>query len=330
MGFERVVTHFDFDGVVCAALCSHIYGMENIFFTGPRDIANRRFPINERDIVTDLPYPSECGMWFDHHPGNLDDLAYRGIEVEDIPGRFRPDPSCARTVYDFFSEEWDLADYLADTVSETDIIDSFDYADIEDWRRPTPGKNVDAAIKAPHGDLRARNRFLKQLVLWIRDYPLEQIQNFREIVRLRALFEEKEQESLEIIRASNRFLEEDTNHELVIIDLTEYRVRPNIARHMAYLEFPDAKSAILVSNPVVDRRKTTNLGFSMSLAVNMNYEGHGKDVGEIMRKLNMGDGHAGAGAGVLNCATKEEMLRTREETLKEIFEIWQGQEESPK
>jgi hypothetical protein len=325
MGYQRIITHNDFDGLVCAAIVSHIHGMENIFFTGPRDVENNRHPIFDSDIVTDLPHAIGCGMWFDHHPGNLESLKLRGIEPEDVPGRFSPDPSCARTVYDFFSEEWELADYLADTVYEADILDSFDFLDIEDWRRPTPGKNVDASIKAPFRDLRAKNDYLKELALWIRDYPLDEIELFPKVQSLRADFEELERESTKIIGQCARFLEEDVEKEMVIIDLTGYRTRPNIVRHMAYLAYPEVKTAIVVANPVMNRVKSTNLTFSMSLGVLMNNTEHNKSIGEIMRTLNIGDGHAGAAAGALDCQGKDEMIRTREATLQKIFDLWQGQ-----
>ena len=325
MGYNRVVTHNDFDGVVCAALCSHVFGMEFFFYTGPRDIHNNRHPVTVQDIVADLPYPLECGMWFDHHPGNLEDVKLRGLDPKDIPGRFHPDPSCARTVYDYFSEEWDLADYLADTVYETDIIDSFDYSSIEDWRSPTAGKNVDASIKAPFKDGRHRNRYLKQVSLWVRDNPLDKIQHFPYVVSQRKQFEELEEHSVTIIRQCSRFLEEDTNEELIILDLTEYRQRPNIARHMAFLEYPEAKAVIVVGNPIVDGKKSTNISFSMSLSVLMNNQEHSKNIGDIMRSLNIGDGHAGAAAGAAECNSKDEMLKARESTLAEIYTIWQNQ-----
>ena len=324
-GLQRVVTHNDFDGVVCAALCSHIYGMENIFFTGPRDVASARFPIGDGDIVCDLPYPLDCGMWFDHHPGNLEDVKLRGIDPATIPGSFSPDPSCARTVWNFFEREWEMDPYLLDTVAETDVIDSFDYKTIEEWRAPTPGKQIDASIKSDFEDGRERLRYLKRVALWVRDYPLVEIADFNEVVQRRLAFEEKEQKSLEIIRQSTTFLESDKDKRVAVIDLTGFRTRPNVVRHMAYLEYTDAHAAIIVANPVWDGRKSTNLTFSMSLSLVLNNYDHAKDIGEIMRQLNIGDGHAGAGAGAVDCAGKDEMLRTKDKMLGEIVGIFLSQ-----
>lgn len=325
MGFTRVVTHNDFDGLVSASLCSHVLGMENFFYTGPRDIQSNRFPISDQDIVCDLPYPLDCGMWFDHHPGNLEDVKLRGIDPEDIEGRFSPDPSCARTVYDYFSEEWELAEYFDLTVDEADLIDSFDYESVEHWRSPSPGKNVDASIRAPFPDNRVRLRYLKKLTLWMRDYSLEEIQNFSQVKSLRVEYEKHEEKSREIIREAAMFLDEPDGKEVVFIDLTGYRTRPHIVRHMAYLEFPEVKAAAVIANPEFNGVKTNNIATSMSLSVIMNRMEHNKDVGEIMRKLNIGDGHAGAGAGLLECHSKDEMMGAREKLLRDILELWREQ-----
>ena len=57
----------------------------------------------------------------------------------------------------------------------------------------------------------------------------------------------------------------------------------------------------------------------------MNSVDHHKDVGLIMRELNIGSGHAGAGAGTVNCGSKAEMLKEKENLLREILEMYQKQ-----
>jgi len=58
----------------------------------------------------------------------------------------------------------------------------------------------------------------------------------------------------------------------------------------------------------------------------MNRREHTKDIGEIMRSLNIGDGHPGAGAGRIACRSKNEMLKVKEETTARIISIWKGME----
>ena len=67
MNIERIITHNDFDGVVSAALCSAAFGCDRFVFTGPNAIARAEISITTDDAVCDLPYPLECGAWFDHN-----------------------------------------------------------------------------------------------------------------------------------------------------------------------------------------------------------------------------------------------------------------------
>jgi len=70
MDYDRIITHGDFDGVVSGAICSFVLGVDTFIFTGPGAITRAEISIGTRDVVCDLPYPLECGLWFDHHPGN--------------------------------------------------------------------------------------------------------------------------------------------------------------------------------------------------------------------------------------------------------------------
>jgi len=325
MIYRRIVTHNDFDGLVSAALCSHVEGIDSFFYTGPRDIQTNRFPLYDTDIICDLPYSAKAGMWFDHHPGNLEAVIQQNIEPESIPGRFSPDPSCARTVYDYYSAEWDLADYFAYTVDQADMIDSFDYFSVEDWRSPSPGKTVDNSIRAPFPDNSTRLRYLNQLTAWLRDYSLEEVELFSHVQRLNNEFEQHERSSREIIREAATFLSEPQGDEIVFVDLTGYRTRPHVVRHMAYIEFPEVKAAAVLANPEFNRVKTTNVSVSMSLAVGMNLEDHSKDVGEIMRTLGVGDGHPGAGAGLLETDSKMAMFNAKEKLMRDILQLWRDQ-----
>jgi len=57
----------------------------------------------------------------------------------------------------------------------------------------------------------------------------------------------------------------------------------------------------------------------------MNKIEHNKDIGDIMRSLNLGSGHAGAAAGVINCDSKEEMLKKKNQLLNEIWDRFTSQ-----
>jgi len=81
-------------------------------------------------------------MWFDHHEGNLEDLKYRGIDPDSMPGAFSAKPSCTRVVFDFFSSKGSLPDRFSRLADEADVIDAFAYPGVEEWRRENAGQDA--------------------------------------------------------------------------------------------------------------------------------------------------------------------------------------------
>lgn len=324
--YERIITHNDMDGVASAAICSFVFRIDDIEFAGPNDIIRGEISTTERDIVCDLPYPLLCGLWFDHHEGNALDLRYRNIDIKAIAGRFAPKASCSRVVYEYFSEKGaSLPPYFEEIVEETDVIDSFNYRSVEEWRRETAGKLLDYFIKAGSSTLRDKYRSLKELVKWVRDLPL------RKVVALPAVkegidrYKGEEERMLKLLQVDAYFLPEDAQKEIIIIDLSRHNRRPQISKNLAFLLYPQA-AAVLEIHPLYDRGiKTTNLGFAIALSFTVNNDEHKKDVGEIMRELNMGDGHRGAAAGTLYADSKAEMLKKKQEVLQGIYKLWIGQ-----
>jgi hypothetical protein len=323
--YEKIVTHNDFDGIVSASLCSFSLGVEKVLFVGPSSIERSQVSITGTDVVCDLPYPLECGLWFDHHEGNFQALQYRNIDPSLLPGRFDMKPSCARVIFDFFSQEVTFPPWYEETVTEADIIDSFNYPSIEEWRKETPGRVIDKTLKISDPSLRERNAYMRNLVFQIRDHPLGEVAILPEIRRRFARYEDEELRMTKIIQESTSFLPLDRKGEMVILDLTGYKRRPDIVKNLAYLIFPDVLSVLEVHNLHDRGVKTNHLSFSLSLSLNINAREHKKDVGEIMRSLNIGDGHKGAAGGTVYCTSKAEMLKKKEEMINEIFRMWEGQ-----
>ncbi len=321
----RIITHSDFDGVASAVLCSHTMNINIITFTQPRTISDALLSITIKDIVCDLPYPLECGMWFDHHQGNLEDLQYRKIDQQSIPGRFAIKDSCARVVYEYFLEKQNLPDHFKNLVDEADIIDSFNYQNIDDWRRETPGKIVDATTKVTEDSPEIKWQYLKSLVLLLKEKPLEIVATLPGVKKRYQKFMAEEQEMLNKIRGDISFLPQDHDQQLMIIDLTKYNRRPFIIKNLAYLIYPQALGVVQVSNLFRNNVKTNDLSFSISLSVNLNSIQHNKDTGEIMRQLNIGNGHAGAASGLVYGNSKDDMLKKKAKTLETIYKLFISQ-----
>lgn len=324
--YEKIVTHNDFDGIVSAAVCSFALHVDKILFTGPSSIERSSVNITEADVVCDLPYPLECGLWFDHHEGNFQALQYRTIDPAALPGRFDPKPSCARVVFEFFSRDVTFPPWYEDTVREADIIDSFNYSSIEEWRSETPGKIIDRTLKISDPSLQERNAYMRNLVFQIRDRPLGEVVRLPLVRKRLAEYEEEELRMMKVIQESATFLPSDREQKMVILDLTGFKRRPDIVKNLAFLIFPEAHSVLEV-HTLHDRGvKTNNLSFSLSHSLNFNKMEHKKDVGEIMRSLNIGDGHKGAAGGTVYCNSKADMLRKKTEIMEEIFGLWEEQQ----
>ena len=323
--YEKIITHNDFDGIVSASLCAWVLKVERILFAGPLTITKSQITITEKDVVCDLPYPLLCGLWFDHHEGNVQELEYRKIDPKSIPGRFDLKPSCSRVVYEYFSERTELPSCFLQAVEEADIIDSFSYSSIEDWRKETPGKVIDFSLKARFLSAEDQSSYMRSLVQQLRDRPIEEVSNLSFVQKQLRQYREEEGQMVRIIQASSHFPEQDKQREVIVIDLTQHRRRPHLIKNLAFLIYPEALGVLEVYNLMDQGVKSNNLGFSMSLSINGNRPTHTKNIGEIMRTLNIGDGHPGAAAGTVRCSSKQEMLKKKKEILNQIFKLWSAQ-----
>ncbi|MDZ7400497.1 MAG: hypothetical protein ONB37_10070, partial [candidate division KSB1 bacterium] len=311
--------------VVSAALCSYVFKIDRVYFAGPGNIARTELSITENDIVCDLPYPLQCGLWFDHHEGNLQELSYRNIDIDSINGKFDLQPSCARVIYNYFSSDVPLPEYFSELVDATDQIDSFNYQSIEDWRRETPAKIIDATIRLRSGDPSEKRNYLKQLVRWLRDKPVAEVALEEEVTMRYQQYRSEENEMLKTIKQNSYFLPQDVNREIIILDFTNFNRPSTVVKNLAYLLYPMASAVLEIKNLFNRGIKSNDLSLSFSLSLNLNHENHPKELGEIMRQLNIGDGHKGAAAGKILCASKNEMLRQKQLILDRIFSLWQAQ-----
>jgi len=323
--YEKIVTHNDFDGIVSASICTWVLKIGRILFAGPLTINKSQITITDRDVVCDLPYPLQCGLWFDHHEGNVQELEYRKIDPKSIPGRFDLKPSCSRVVYEYFSEQTELPPYFLRGVEEADIIDSFSYASIEDWRKETPGKVIDFTLKARFPSAEDQAAYMRNLVQQLRDRPIEEVSHLPFVQRQLKQYREEEGQMVRIIQDSSYFLEQDERKEVIVIDLTQHRRRPHLIKSLAFLVYPESLGVLEVYNLMDHGVKSNHLGFSMSLSIHGNRNRHAKNIGEIMRTLNIGDGHPGAAAGTARCSSKHEMLKKKKEMVSQIFKLWSSQ-----
>ncbi len=118
----RIVTRPDFDGLVCAMLLRIAEGKDlPLVWAEPGDMQRGLVDVHPGDIVANLPYNANCGLWFDHHFSNTPERPVQGL--------FEMAPSAAGLVYRYYRERIEQ-DY-DELVYQTDRIDSADLTEDE-------------------------------------------------------------------------------------------------------------------------------------------------------------------------------------------------------
>ena len=77
----RLLTRSDFDGLVCAILLKELGMLGTIKFVHPKDVQDGKIEVNDRDILTNLPYVAGCHLCFDHHAS--EEIRTAGIEADN-------------------------------------------------------------------------------------------------------------------------------------------------------------------------------------------------------------------------------------------------------
>ncbi len=314
--YSRILTHFDLDGVSSAALCAFIFGIRRIDFIGPAAVDTAS--VDRSTIVCDLPYPRQCGLWFDHHMSNVENLSLRKIDPASIPGRLEDRPSCLRVIYEYFLPDFEIEEWEP-FVIEVDAIDGFQFASVEEWRNETPAKILDAAIRYDTNDA----AFLRRLALQLTETDFRTIAKDPAVLERADAVQGAEETQITLIKRAARFL--DKEEQIILLDLTEYQKPPYFHKALSFVVFPQALAVLEVRCQYLSGQKSNNLNFSMSLGFADPSRRARKNLGEIMRTLNIGDGHPGAAAGRINCASKAERVKKLEQTLHRIVEIWKRQ-----
>ncbi|MDX2441437.1 MAG: exopolyphosphatase [Desulfobacterales bacterium] len=120
----RLVTRSDFDGLGCAAILKELGEIDDIKFVHPKDVQDGIIEITSNDILANIPYAPDCGVWFDHHSSEQERKAFGDFNGVSDPTA----PSAARVVYDFYGGyDRFKNDHLNNLVQAVDKADSAQY-----------------------------------------------------------------------------------------------------------------------------------------------------------------------------------------------------------
>lgn len=316
---KQILAHGDFDGIVSAALISLWTGIDFVFFTGPESL--RRNRIGEQDIVCDLPHPAvEVRAWFDHHPGNIQEATEMGWSVGE--GAAYEARSAARVVFEHLKDTVPFPEFIADTVTAADRVDTMDYETIDDWLADTPENIINSTIFLSGEDLQQARRFMWRLIEMIKESPLEAIADDPSVLERHHRSQEHARRAGDTIAKVGKLI---AGRQICLLDFSEMKVAPRYSKNLAYTVFPEA-AAVLQILPVIQAgRKTNDLRLSLSLNPFLGNKKSPHDVAAIMEKLEIGGGHTAAAGGKITASTKVDRLRIKDEVLRDVERLWSKQ-----
>jgi nanoRNase/pAp phosphatase (c-di-AMP/oligoRNAs hydrolase) len=280
----RLVTRGDLDGLTSAVIVTMKEPIDEIVLVHPQDITDKRLEIRSDDILANVPYHPDCGMWFDHH------LLTESNEKppERFRGRYGLAPSAARLVYDYYREQSpnDVAlQRLATLVDETDRLDAARLTP-EDVENPQSYILLGYTIDSRTG-LGSFDDYFRKLVEWLKAMSIDEVLREPEVQERVERLHNDQDEFRKLLRRNSFQL-----NNVVITDLRDVEQLPAGNRFLIYSLFPETNVSLRVHwGP---RRDSVVAAVGHSI---FNRTCH-TSVGELMSRYG-GGGHRGAGTCVL-------------------------------
>ncbi|VVB56581.1 Uncharacterised protein [uncultured archaeon] len=301
----RLITHTDLDGVFCAALLCSVEQIDEVKFIDPGTIQAGTMRITKNDILSDLPYDSRAGLWFDHHASSQPKAGQK------FEGAFALAPSGARVIFDYFENPF-LEKYRP-ALEEVDKIDS-GQVPLEQARAPTGWFLLSNTLEtdAPKEE---DDRYRRHVIALIRKNP--DIAAILADGRVAARTKNVQAQ----LAKFGQILREHT----VLVGQVAYsdlRARPDLPRgnnFLVYALFPQARTSVRL----MPQKEGDDL-----LKISVGHNIYGKksafDVGAAMKRIG-GGGHAAVGGASVPGAEAEKIAR---KLVDEINEFLKKEEET--
>lgn len=319
-----IISHTDFDGVISASLLSLATKINFIRFISHNQVWLEQLTGSE--IIADLPCPWKCDLWFDHHESNKKEMIERGIDINDIPGKFQLTDSCADIIYDYYKDKIEFPEYFKNLVKETNQIDSMKYDSIAQWQKKTPVKMIAWTTQLlKDEDYKNFLHYLLKLTKHIIKYSPEELIKLDFFKYRYKAFEEYKEYSLNLVKKVYYFYKKDLNKTMAIVDFTEFKKAPRMDKNFIYIFEPETDAVLLINSEFKNNVKTNNLKFSLGVNFTKSQKLKNINVAKMFEELELGGGHPKAAGGKLKCYSKNERLKMKEFIIQEIINKWHQQ-----
>jgi nanoRNase/pAp phosphatase (c-di-AMP/oligoRNAs hydrolase) len=285
----RLVTRADLDGLTSAVLITEMEKIDSIELIHPQDITDKKFVVRTDDVLANVPYHPDCGLWFDHHI--LTDSNEK--PPENFKGKYRRAPSTARIIMEYYnSPKLNRFDTL---VAETDRMDSAQL-NVEDVLNPSGyillGYTID-----PRTGLGAFEDYFMNLVEALRNQRIEEILEIPDVKKRIETIKSQWADFKELTIKHSRM-----EKNVVVTDFRHVHPIPIGNRFLVYTLFPEANVSVRIHWGPKKEHVAIVVGHAIfNRTCNVN-------VGELMSQYG-GGGHVGAGSAIVWQESAEQAIR---------------------
>ncbi|MFA5381751.1 MAG: hypothetical protein WC356_01185 [Candidatus Micrarchaeia archaeon] len=295
----RLLTHRDFDGVVCAVLLKDVEDIDKIVFTTPNSVIRNKVFVTKYDVISDLPYHKKCGMWFDHHTTNRISLKFEGS--------FALEKSCAQVIYNYYENPY--LDKYRELIEITNKIDSAEY-EIEDVLEPK-GYILIAFSSIVYDKPWETDKYLLKMVNWLSFKKPEEILEIPEVKDNAEIILKDIEFYKDIIEAWS----EVEDNKFFVLDMRGGRQAPKIGKFLVHALHSKIPFGIII----YQSQKNPNL-----IKINVSYNMFRKDVDTDFNAGAYAEQYGGGGhkrVGVFTVKGEEKAQNLIEKTKEVLREI---------
>ncbi|MCB0280183.1 MAG: exopolyphosphatase [Calditrichaeota bacterium] len=291
----RIVSRPDFDGIICAVLLKDTEDItKDTLWVEPNDMQKGLIQIESDDIVANLPYNRNCGMWFDHHFTNQNFFSFKG--------EFRIAPSAAGIIYNYYDKKLYRRDY-EELVYETDRIDSADLtADEVNTPENFPYVLVSMTV---NGRDKADAPYWDKLVDLFRNHSIDEVMQDEEVKRRCDFVVEQNKQYKEQLKSHTRI-----ESGVAVTDFRSFKEPPRGNRFLVYSMYPESYVQMKIAHhPEIEGKTIVSVGHSIfNRTCNVN-------VGLMLSQFE-GGGHRGAGSCTFSYFRENEFIKRMLDILK--------------
>jgi exopolyphosphatase family protein len=306
----RLVTRSDFDGLVCAMILKELGILADIKFVHPKDVQDGLIELNDRDILTNLPYDPRAGVVFDHHDSEIS----RNVKtLNETKANYiiNPDaPSAARVVYEYFAKDNQdkLKRITTELMIEVDKADSANYAK-EEIINPSKWTLLNFIMDSRTGLGRFHNfrisnyNLMMELIDYCLTHSIDEIMELEDVKERLTLYNEQQEKFKEQLKKIARI-----DGKVLILDYRNEDIIYAGNRFMSYAMYPEIEISINLVKGFKGMNTPIMIGKSI-VNRSSNFA-----IGELCLKYG-GGGHKNAGTCQVDNDKADEIL---EKIVKEI------------